>query len=205
MAKAKAEIIKRPIERLGSNIKQTAWTSVAESALTLILGILFIIWPDAMIQAIAYVIGAIFIIKGCFDIFTYFVDKRNVYSNLLLSGVVSALVGIAALIAGPNIANIFRVIIGIFLIYESLARLSSAVKLYYAKINLWRFVVVLALVILVLGIFVLVNSAAAVIGWVLVAAGLIGVISDIVFINQVDNVVKAFSDLVDGATKKSKK
>lgn len=201
--KPKAEIIKRPIERMSSNIKKTAWTQAAESCITLLLGILFIIWPDFMMQAVAYIIGALLIIKGCFDILTYFMDKRNIYSNFLLSGVVSALIGVAALVAGPNIANVFRIIIGIFLIYEALSKLNSALKLYYAKIELWKLVVILALIILVFGIFVLFNDTAAVIGWALVISGLISIISDIMFIGQVDKVTAAINGQIDNLSKKA--
>ncbi len=203
--KPKAEIIKRPIERMGTNIKKSAWSQAAESLVTLFLGILFVIWPDTMIQLVAYIIGALFIIKGCFDVLTYFMDKRNIYSNLLLSGVVATLIGIAALVAGPNIANVFRIVIGIFLIYEALSKLNSAIKLYYAKIELWRFVVILALIILVLGIFVLFNNTAAVIGWVMVIAGLIGIIGDIMFIQRVDEVTKIITGGIDNLGKTSTK
>lgn len=200
----KTEMIKRPIQKMGANVKQTAWTSVLESLVTLILGVLFILWPDVMIQAIAYIIGVMFLAKGLFDIFAYFMDKRNVYSNLLVSGLAAILIGVAALIAGPNIANVFRIIIGIFLIYESVVRLNSAIKLYYAKINLWKLVAILALVIFVLGVFVTVNNTAAVIGWAMVVAGAIGIIGDIMFIQQVDNLVEALTGAIDGH-KKSKK
>ncbi len=203
MAKPKAEIIKRPIERMSGNIKQTAWASIIESFATLLLGIFFIVWPDVMIQAVAYIIGAIFVVKGLLDILTYFMDKRNMYSNLLFSGVVAFLIGIAALVAGPNIANVFRIIIGIFLIYEALSKLNSAIKLYYANINLWRFVAALALIILFLGIFVLVSDTAAIIGWIMVVAGFVSIVGDVMFIQQVDKVVSAITGSIDKFNKKS--
>ena len=205
MTKPKAEIIKRPIEKMGSNVKQTAWASALESFVTLVLGILFIIWPDTMIQLVAYIIGAVFIIKGCFDILTYFMDRRNVYSNLLFSGVVATLVGIAALVAGPNIANVFRIIVGVFLIYEALSKLNSAIKLYYAKINLWRFVAALALVVLVLGIFVTTSDTAAVFGWAMVIAGCIGIVGDVMFIRQVDRVIEVLTAPLNGSKSTHKK
>ena len=204
MAIPKAKIIKNPIERAGDNIKKSAWSSTMESLATMLLGVLFIAWPDLMIHLVSYIIGAIFIIKGLFDILTYFLDKRNIYSNLLFSGVVATLIGIVALVAGPNIANIFRIIIGVFLIYEALSKLNSAIKLYYAQIGLWRAVATLALIVLILGIFVIFNDAASIIGWVMLIAGAIGIISDIMFIQQVDKVVDTVSTPVRKIDKKSK-
>ena len=180
--KPKAEIIKRPIERMGDSAKKSAWSGAAESFITLLLGILFVIWPDTMIQAVSYIVGVIFIIKGALNIFFYFADKRNAYSNLLFTGLILGAIGIASLVAGPNIANVFRIIIGIFLIYESLSKFSSAAMLYYAKMEIWRIVIIMALIVLTLGIFVLFNETAAVIGWAMAIAGLIGLIGDIMFI-----------------------
>ena len=188
---SKVEIIKRPIEQVGKDIKKVAWSAVIESLAILILGILFIAWPDTMIQIVSYVVGAFFIVKGAFQIINYFLEKgqNDFLNNGLLMGVVSVLIGIAALVIGDDIANIFRIVVGIFLIYESLARVNTAIKLSAAGIPIWKYVLLLALVILVLGIFVTFNDIAGVIGWMMIIAGIIGIIGDILFIGQVGSVV----------------
>lgn len=188
---AKVEIIKRPVEQVGSDIKKSAWSSVGESLALLILGILFIVWPDTMIRIVSYIVGAIFIIKGAFQIINYFLEKgqNDFFNNGLLIGVVSALIGIAALVIGEDLVNIFRIVIGIFIIYESLARINTAIKLHAAGINVWRYVLLLALIVLILGILVTFNDAGTIIGWVMVASGLIGIVGDIIFIQQVNNIV----------------
>lgn len=188
---SKVEIIKRPIEQIGSDIKKSAWSAIIESLVLMILGVLFVAWPDTMIQVVAYVVGAFFIIKGLFQIINYFIDKgqNDFFNNGLLSGVVSALIGIAALVIGADIANIFRIVVGIFIIYESLVRMNTAIKLHGAGIPIWKYVIILALIILVLGIFITFNDVATVIGWMMIIAGVIGIIGDIMFIQQVDAVV----------------
>ena len=193
MANPKVEIIKRPIEQASSNIKKSAWSSAFESFAILVLGILFVIWPDTMMQAVAYIIGAILLVKGGFEIISYFIDEKNTFSNLLLSGLVSTFIGIVVMIMGPNIANVFRIVIAIFLVYESLVRVSSAVRLYQAGLKIWEAVAILALIIMVLGIFDAVNDAASIIGWALVVAGLMGIIGDVIFIRQIDKVVASIT------------
>ena len=187
----KVEIIKRPIEQIGKDIKKSAWSAIIESLAILILGILFISWPDMMIQIIAYVVGIFFIVKGTFQVINYFVEKgqNDFFNNGLLMGVVSVLIGIAALVIGEDIANIFRIVVGIFLIYESLVRINTAIKLSSAGIPIWKYVLLLAIVILVLGVFVTFNDIAAVIGWMMIIAGIIGIIGDSIFISQVNTVV----------------
>lgn len=188
----KAEIIKRPVEQVGGEVKKSAWSAVIESLAILILGILFVAWPEVMIQVVAYVVGAFFIVKGAFQIINYFIEKgqNDFFNNDLLMGVVSVLIGIAALAIGAGIAEIFRIVVGIFLIYESLVRMNTAVKLHTAGVSIWKYVLVLALIILVLGIFVTFNDVATVIGWMMIIAGIVGIVGDVMFIQQVNTVVE---------------
>lgn len=189
---AKVEMIKRPIEKIGGDIKRTAWTSAVESLAVLVMGILFTVWPDTMRTIIAYAVGAFFMIKGAYQIIDYFMvgGRNDFFNNGLLSGVISVIIGIAVFVVGDEIANVFRIILGIFLIYESLARINTAMKLQAAGIAIWKIVLVLALVVLVLGIFVTFNNVVTVIGWMMIVAGIIGIIDDMMFIQHVNTVVE---------------
>ena len=186
-----AEIIKRPIEQIGSDIKKSGWMSVAESLIVILMGVLFIVWPDAMVKAITYVFGVFFIIKGLYQVITYFVEKgqNDFFNNNLLFGVVSVLVGIAAIAVGEEIANVFRIVLGIWLVYESLVRINTAIKLSSAGISVWKYILALALGIMVLGIFVVFNDVMVVIGWMMIAAGIIGIVGDVLFMQQIDNLI----------------
>ena len=188
----KAEIIKRPIEQIGGDIKKSAWSAAIESLAILILGILFIAWPDTMVRVVSYVVGTIFIVKGSFQVITYFMEKgqNDLFNNNLLFGVISILIGITALVIGEDIANVFRIIVGIWMIYESLIRVNTAIKLSSAGISIWKYVMLLALVVMVLGIFVTFNDVTTVIGWMMIIAGLVGILGDIMFIQQINSLVE---------------
>ena len=95
----KTEVIKRPIEKIGWDLKKSAWSAVIESLAIIIFGILMIVWPDITIAVIANILGAIFIVSGIYQIINYFVVKgqNDFFNNGLLVGVISLLVGIAAL------------------------------------------------------------------------------------------------------------
>ena len=189
---SKVEIIKRPVEQVSSDIKKTAWGAVIESLALIIIGILFIVLQDTIVQVLAYIVGAFFIVKGGFQIINYFIEKgqNDFFNNNLLAGVVSVLIGIAALVVGDDIAHVFRVIIGIIIIYESLVRINSAIKLASAKINVWKYILILALTMLVLGIFVTFFEGAVItlIGWMMILTGIIGIIGDAMFIQYVNTI-----------------
>lgn len=190
---SKVEIIKHPIEQISGDIKKSAWAAVIESLALMVLGILFIVFRDTMVQILAYIVGAFFIVKGGFQIITYFIYKgqNDFFNNELLSGVVSVLIGITALLIGEDIAHIFRIVVGIIIIYESLVRINTASKLASAKIPTWKYILILALIMLVIGIFVTFNNNAVItlIGWMMILTGLVGVIGDIMFVQHINQIV----------------
>ena len=190
---SKVEIIKRPAEQVSDDIKKSAWAAVIESLALMILCILFIVLQDSIIQVLAYIVGAFYIVKCGFQIINYFIvnGQNDFFNNGLLSGVVSVLIGIASLVIGEDIAHIFRIIIGIIIIYESLVRVNTATKLATAGVSAWKGIILLALIMLVLGIFITFNAGAVVVlvGWLMILTGIIGIIGDIVFIQHVNAVV----------------
>ena len=188
----KAEIIKRPVKTISGNLKQSAWMAVIESLATIIIGILLIAWPDVVVKTIAYIVGFFFIVKGAHQVINYFMVKgqNDFFNNGLLFGVVSILIGLAALLIGEEIANIFRIVVGIWMIYESLMRINTATKLYSAGIAAWKYILILALAMLILGVFITFYSGAVVtlIGWIMVLSGVIGIVGDIMFIQHVNTI-----------------
>lgn len=193
----KAEIIKRPVEQVGSSIKKLAWSAILESLALVILGILFIVLQETIVKALAYLIGVFFIVKGGFQVISYYMEKgqNDLFNNGLLSGVVSVLIGIALLIVGEDIAHVFRVVIGVIITYESLARINTATKLSAARIDAWKYILIVALIMLVIGVFITFNSGAVVtlIGWMMILAGIVGIVGDAVFIQYVNKVIDAFT------------
>lgn len=196
----KTEIIKRPASKISGDLKKTAWGAILESLATMVLGIFLIAWPEVVIKVIAYVVGTFFIVKGAYQVVNYFVVKgqNDFFNNGLLGGVISVLIGLALLLMGEEIANVFRIVIGIWVIYESLVRINTSIKLYAAGIKAWQYVLILALMMLVLGVFVTFYNGAVVtlIGWLMVLAGLIGIVGDIMFIQYVNKIADIITNKV---------
>lgn len=190
----KAEIIKRPIEKIGTEIKKSAWSAIFGSLGLVIVGILFLVFQDSMIKVVAYIIGAFLIVKGGFQIIDYYTSKGqyDFFNNGLLAGVVAILLGIASIVAGESIASVFRVIIGVLIIYEALVRINTAIKMSTAKISSWQYILAIALIMMVAGIFIICNSGAVItlIGWVMIVAGIFGIVGDAMFIQHVNTVIE---------------
>ena len=198
---AKAEVVKHPAKKMNENIKKLAWSAILESLIMVILGVFLITWPDTVVKIIAYVVGIFFIIKGAYQVISYFIVKgqEDFFNNNLLGGVVSVLIGLALLLIGEELANVFRVVIGIWMIYEALVRINTAIKLHAAKIAAWKYILILALMMLVAGVFVVFYKGAVItlIGWMMILTGIIGVVGDVMFIQYVN----AIADKLTGKQK----
>ena len=85
------------------------------------------------------------------------------------------------------------------MIYESLVRINTSIKLHAAGILAWRYILIFALIMLVLGIFVTFSSGAlpTLIGWIMIVSGIASIIGDIMFIQYVDKI----TDVLTGKTK----
>ena len=189
----KAEVIKRPVEQVSGSIKKQAWSAIIESLVILFFGILLVAWPGVTVYVLANVLGAILICVGIYKIINYFIMKgqNDFFNNDLLSGVLALLIGIAAIVIGEDIAGIFRIIIGIWMVYEALVRINTSIKLYAAGIKSWSYLLIIAIIMLILGIFVTFNTGAVIqlIGWMMIATGIVGILGDVMFIQQVNTVV----------------
>ena len=196
----KAEVIKQPVKDIGERLKRSAWMAIFESLAIALLGIFLVAWPETSIKIISQIAGVFFIIKGAYQIILYFMSKGqyDFLNNGLLAGVISLLVGIAVLVMGEELATVFRIIIGIWMIYESLVRMNTAIKLHAAKIEAWKYIIVLALCMLMIGVFITFYNGAVVtlIGWMMIATGVIGIISDATFIQHISELAKALNNSI---------
>jgi uncharacterized membrane protein HdeD (DUF308 family) len=78
------------------------------------------------------------------------------------------------------------------MIYESLVRVNTAIKLHAVGVESWKYMLILAIIMLGLGIFVTFNTGAVtqLIGWIMILCGIVSLLGDIMFIQQVNTVVE---------------
>lgn len=182
MKKPKVEIM------TGSNPKRMAWSATVESIITIILGVLLVVWPNTIVKIIAYLVGGFLLIKGGYQIASFMMKKeqKTGMNSELITGIITFLIGIVIFAVGEEISHVFRVLVGIWIIYEGLIRLNNAIKLRSAGAVNWSAVMVIAVIMLIFGTFITFFDGAMVflIGWVLIIMGLIGLFSDVMFMQN---------------------
>ena len=148
------------LDYLKKIFKRTEGISLIISIAFAIIGIILIVNPEGMMQAISYILGIGFILVGVFKIIETATNKvtGNIYSNDMVYGIMAIVVGIIIMVFSGTIGAIFRIVIGIWIIYTSLINIISAVKLKELNSKNWIPTLVIAILMLACGIFVIATS-----------------------------------------------
>lgn len=178
------------MEYIQKIFKKTGWISILISAIFAILGIILIWKPIETIKIISYILGTIFIVIGISKIISSITEKGkfDIYNYNMIFGILIIIIGIVTMIYHEAIATILNIIIGIWITYTSLIRLSIAIKIKKQSTNnIWIYVLILALIMLSCGIYVIFNTGAIIeaIGISLLIYSITDIIEEIIAIKTI--------------------
>ena len=129
-------------------LKKSGWIDILISIAFALIGIFMIVKTDLAIKIISYVLGGIFIVIGIVKVISYFVSKGkyDFYNYDLVYGLLACILGVVTIIYSSTIGTIFRIMIGIWIIYSSFIRISLSVKLKALELNIWIYSLILAFI-----------------------------------------------------------
>ena len=179
------------MEYMKKILKKSGTISIIESIIFAILGIILIINPEQTIKVISYILGGGLIIIGLYRIITYIKEKgkNDLFNYQLIYGVMIIVIGLIAIIYSSTIGTIFRLVIGLWIIYSSVVRASSALKLKTANSNIWIYTLIIAIAMLICGLYVVLNEGTIIvtIGILMVIYAVMDVIENAIFIKHVSD------------------
>ncbi len=181
-----------PLEMIVRRAKSTGWMAIMESIIVGILGILLIWNPQGITKLIFYAVGIFLMVKGVYKILNYFAvhTKYEFYSNDLLYGVVALVFGLLVVVFWEQLNGAISLIVGMWMCYGALVRLNTSIKMHSAGVQEWFYMMLLALIMLALGLYMIISMqvgiALAVVGWVMLASAIVGIIDDIIFMRHLD-------------------
>lgn len=181
-------------EYLEKIFKRTGWLSILESLVFAILGAILIWKPEETVKVISSVLGTIFIVAGLYKVIHYFLTKgmNNFYDYDFIFGLLACILGIVTIVYSTTIGSIFRIIIGIWIIYSALIRISSSIKLRTVTKTVWVYSLVLAIAMLACGLYIILNAGTIMmtIGAIIVAYSVIDIIEEIIFMRNVKEALR---------------
>ena len=171
-----------------SFLKKSGWTDIIISVIFVLFGVLLITRPETIKSAVAVILGIIFMVMGVLKIIDYF-SSENKDSYVLAIAVVLIIVGIVIMYCSDFILSAFSVFIAIWIIYSGIMNLQTSIVWKDYKSKLWLATLILAIVMIIAGMYVLVNNGALLqtIGTAIVIYGIVNIIENMIFIKKVDN------------------
>lgn len=172
-------------------LKRASWSDMIISFVFIVFGLLLVINPGAITTMLSVILGGIFVALGAFKIIEYMSNGKQ-DSSLLALGALAILAGVVIMFATGIILSIFRIIIGVWIIYTGITNLQTAAVWKDYQSRLWLATVIGSILIIIAGIYVLANSGAILetIGWIIIIYGVIDIAERVVFIKKIDNYLK---------------
>ena len=181
------------MENLKIILKKSGWVSMLESILFAILGIILVCRPEGTVKMITGLIGTFFIVIGILKIINYFSSNgiNDFFNYDLIYGLTSIVIGFVAMFYLNIIASIFRIIIGIWIVYTSFVRINASIQIKRVGSEAWIYSFILALIMFACGLYVIINSNAIIvsIGIIMIVYAVIDIIENIIFMKNVNEIL----------------
>lgn len=181
-----------------SKIKRNFNTSLFLSILFVIIGLFLFIKPDTTISIISYIIGGFLVLVGIINVYKYFSSEKiyNVFSFNLTYGVL-LLVGGAFIIFDTSIfANIFNIVLGIWIIVNSVTKFQYGLVLKKVNNADWIYTLLVSLLTFLWGITLLINpfksalTITQIIGVFIIVYAVLDIIDNFIIRKNVDDITK---------------
>lgn len=145
-------------------IKSVRNHMIISSIILLILGVLFIVWPDQAAIFLTRATAIVILGVAAFEMILFFLGKRKGFTDVpaIIIGVILTALGIFLLVRPDSLLSFFNIIFGIIILIMGLDHLFQAVFIIRHVRTLWWVSLVVGVAAVVLGIVILVNPFSAV-------------------------------------------
>ena len=128
-------------------VKKLKWNLVLMSVLYLGLGIFLVMKPGTALNIVCYALGGVVLACAAVQLIRYFAVERGVFQSqlTLISGLVCLGLGAFLIIRSDIVVRILPIVFGLFVIFDSLGRVQSALELRRCGYGSWKGFLLLAL------------------------------------------------------------
>jgi uncharacterized membrane protein HdeD (DUF308 family) len=140
-------------------MKNLKWNLVLLSVLYLALGTFLLLQPGTALNVVCYALGALVLLCAAVQLVRYFVAERGLFQSqiTLVSGIVCLALGAFLILRSDVVIRILPILFGLFVVFDSLGRIQSALELRRCQYSSWKGVLLLALLSVALGVIMIVN------------------------------------------------
>ena len=187
------------IEKLKIGFSKMLIGSIILNALFLLFGIFVYSNPRVSLNLLVIFLSIYFIIFGLYAIFEFIERNDNpLYGLNILWGILSIIVGLIAIINPFEVTSILTLALGIYLVIISISKIIEAFKLRKYKYDGWSLILVISIILLIFGIFIILNPIIAameiteVAGIFIILASILEICNAIMLYTKANDVLELF-------------
>ena len=187
------------IEKLKIGFSKMLIGSIILNALFLLFGIFVYSNPRVSLNLLVIFLSIYFIIFGLYAIFEFIERNDNpLYGLNILWGILSIIVGLIAIINPFEVTSILTLTLGIYLVIISISKIIEAFKLRKYKYDGWSLILVISIILLIFGIFIILNPIIAameiteVAGIFIILASILEICNAIMLYTKANDVLELF-------------
>ena len=173
-------------------LKKAGWTSVITSLIFAIIGLVMIYNPETTMMFISTILGIFFMIVGVIKVINYFISKGNstLFTNDIAWGLIAIIIGLVTIVYSSTIESIFRIMIGVWIIYSGFTRFSLSFRLKNVNDRLWAIVLTLAVLMIVGGLYVTFYPGALIVtlGVIILIYAIMDLIESFIFMKNMKDI-----------------
>lgn len=181
-------------------IKRNFNTSLFISILFVVIGLFLFIKPDATISIISYIIGSFLLLVGLVNVYRYFSsdNKFNVFSFNLAYGVLLIIGGIFLIIDTSIFAKVFNIVLGIWIIVNSVTKFQYGLILKRTNNSDWAYTFLVSILTFLWGITLLINpfksalTITQIIGVFIIVYAVLDIIDNFIIRKNIDDIINEF-------------
>lgn len=165
------------------------------AVLSVVLGVLLVVWPGTVITVLARVIAIILMGSGIVALIPRLLDEIKSVTSIIVSLLIT-LIGLWMFLSPQAVASIIPIAIGVLLVVHGVQDLALAFEGRRTKAHNWWSIPLMAILNIVLGILCICNAFGLVkLGMILIGIMLIyDGISDMFIVHKVNKASKEFVD-----------
>ncbi len=178
-------------------LRNLKFSFIISSLAYIILGAVLLVWPNTSLKVICYAFGGITLFYGLLRFTNYLGNRENssIFQGDLFWGIIMMGLGIFLLIKPDIVHSILPIVIGLFIIFNSIIKLQHAFELKFSHYEKWWILLFIGLFTTIIGTVIAFNPFKAmettmkVIGISLVCDGLANIFT-ILFVTIVLHYLK---------------
>ena len=142
-----------------SVLQEQQRSSALVALVTIVLGVVLVVWPDRSVSMICAILGGALLLCGLLYVIGWFAGKRKQSKSvfMIIPGVILAGLGVWLMTSSSTVIALIQYVFGAVVLFHGILDLQAALALLTQRMSKWWIDLLLALLTLGLGLLILAN------------------------------------------------